>query len=101
MSASTDETDLWSDLEARIEPADVGADVFFGAAPSGLEQYRIGPEDLLEIGVFEADQLNRTVRVEADGNVTLPLDRLGERSGAQCAAGVGTGGGEAPAGIFG
>ena len=73
VSASTDETDLWSDLEARIEPADVGADVFFGAAPSGLEQYRIGPEDLLEIGVFEADQLNRTVRVEADGNVTLPL----------------------------
>jgi polysaccharide export outer membrane protein len=35
--------------------------------------YRIGPEDLLQISVFEAPALNRTVRVSADGDISLPL----------------------------
>lgn len=37
------------------------------------EEYRIGPEDLLEISVFEAADLNRTVRVTAGGEISLPL----------------------------
>ncbi len=39
-------------------------------------EYRIGPKDLLEIRVFGLDELNSTVRVSEDGNITLPL--LGE-----------------------
>ncbi len=35
--------------------------------------YRIGPEDLLEIQVFGVDQLTRTVRVNARGTISLPL----------------------------
>jgi len=35
--------------------------------------YRIGPEDLLEISVFEVDNLSRTVRVSLKGNISLPL----------------------------
>jgi len=35
--------------------------------------YKIGPEDLLEINVFEAEKLNKTVRVSAQGNINLPL----------------------------
>lgn len=35
--------------------------------------YRIGPEDLLEISVFEVEQLSRTVRVSLEGNISLPL----------------------------
>ena len=35
--------------------------------------YRIGPQDLLEINVFEATELNRTVRVAESGEVSLPL----------------------------
>lgn len=35
--------------------------------------YRIGPEDLLEISVFEAPSLDRTVRVTADGEISMPL----------------------------
>ncbi len=35
--------------------------------------YRIGPEDLIEIQVFGVDQLTRTVRVNARGMVSLPL----------------------------
>jgi polysaccharide export outer membrane protein len=40
---------------------------------SAAEDYRIGPEDLLEISVFEAPELNRTVRVAASGETSLPL----------------------------
>jgi polysaccharide biosynthesis/export protein len=40
---------------------------------SAAEDYRIGPEDLLEISVFEAPELNRTVRVAASGEISLPL----------------------------
>ena len=38
-----------------------------------LGDYRIGPEDLLEIQVFGVDQLARTVRVNSFGMVSLPL----------------------------
>ena len=37
------------------------------------QDYRIGPEDLLEISVFEDERLNKTVRVSSQGNITLPL----------------------------
>jgi len=37
------------------------------------KDYRIGPEDLLEITVFEDEKLNKTVRVSSQGNITLPL----------------------------
>jgi polysaccharide biosynthesis/export protein len=42
-------------------------------ANSAAEDYRIGPQDLLEISVFEAPELNRTVRVSASGEISLPL----------------------------
>lgn len=35
--------------------------------------YRIGPEDLLEITVFEDERLNKIVRVSSQGNVSFPL----------------------------
>ena len=38
-----------------------------------VRAYRIGPGDLLEIKVFEVEQLNQVVRVSEDGTVTLPL----------------------------
>ena len=34
---------------------------------------RIGPDDLLDIGVFEAPEMNETVRVSASGEISLPL----------------------------
>ncbi|MCU0244327.1 MAG: polysaccharide export protein [Acidobacteria bacterium] len=38
-----------------------------------VRAYRIGPGDLLELKVFEVDQLSQTVRVSEDGSLTLPL----------------------------
>ena len=43
------------------------------AARTGLGEYRIGPEDLIEVQVFGVDQLARTVRVNSFGMVSLPL----------------------------
>jgi polysaccharide export outer membrane protein len=35
--------------------------------------YKIGPQDLLEITVFDVEKLNKTVRVSGQGNINLPL----------------------------
>jgi polysaccharide export outer membrane protein len=35
--------------------------------------YRIGRQDLLEIKVFDVDELSQTVRVADDGSITMPL----------------------------
>lgn len=42
-------------------------------SPTGQAEYRIGAEDLLEVGVFEVPELSRTVRVSVSGEITLPL----------------------------
>ena len=36
-------------------------------------EYIIGPADQLEVAVFQADQLNRTVQVDGQGRIDLPL----------------------------
>lgn len=41
--------------------------------PASPSDYFIGPADLLEIKVFEADELSTTVRVSSRGFITLPL----------------------------
>lgn len=39
----------------------------------GAQDYQIGSSDLLNIKVFQADELSREVRVDANGNINLPL----------------------------
>ena len=36
-------------------------------------EYRIGAQDLLDINVFEASELNRSLRVSATGEISMPL----------------------------
>jgi polysaccharide export outer membrane protein len=43
--------------------------------------YKIGPEDLLEINVFQANELNTVARVSASGYIKLPLIDKIEASG--------------------
>ncbi len=43
------------------------------ARVASLKDYRIGSEDLLEIQVFGVEQLSRTVRVNSNGMISLPL----------------------------
>lgn len=43
-------------------------------APSNkLDEYQIGAQDLIELSVFQAPELSRTVRVNSRGLISLPL----------------------------
>jgi polysaccharide biosynthesis/export protein len=37
------------------------------------EEYRIGAHDVIEVNVFEAPELNRSLRVSAAGDISMPL----------------------------
>lgn len=45
------------------------------AVPAGnpADEYRIGANDLVEINIFEAPELNRSLRVSAGGEISMPL----------------------------
>lgn len=58
---------------AAIEPADVNPNLFFGQAPPASSEYRLGPEDVIQVSVFQLADLNVTARVSGTGSVTLPL----------------------------
>jgi len=49
-------------LDSHPSPSNVSA-----------QEYLIGPDDLLSINVFEAQELNRDVRVSTGGEISLPL----------------------------
>lgn len=44
-----------------------------GEQASALGEYRIGPEDLLQISVWKNEALSQTVPVRPDGRISLPL----------------------------
>ena len=60
-------------IESHVEPADIDPQLFFDPKGPSSDDYRLGPEDVVEVRVFELDQLNRTVRVSGDGTMDLPL----------------------------
>src|SRR5512139_2788302 len=66
-------------LAAPAATTDNEAAVPAAAAPADdplaqiVDDYRIGPSDLLEISVFQVPELSRTVRVNGRGELTLPL----------------------------
>lgn len=39
----------------------------------GAPDYRVGPLDLIEVSVFQVEDLNRTVRINSSGQISLPL----------------------------
>jgi polysaccharide biosynthesis/export protein len=52
------------------------ADTLAAAATPGNNAYKIGPLDVLDISVFQAPELSKTVEVASNGTIDLPL--LGE-----------------------
>jgi len=42
-------------------------------AYEGVSDYRVGPQDLIEVSVFQVADLNRTVRLNSAGQISLPL----------------------------
>ncbi len=59
------------DYNRRLEQLRQLLEPHVSATPGN--EYQIGPEDLLEISVFEASELNRSLRVSAGGEISLPL----------------------------
>jgi polysaccharide export outer membrane protein len=58
------------DWNRRLKERSVSTDPMPSLNPP---EYTIGPEDVLDINVFEAQEMNREVRVSASGEITLPL----------------------------
>jgi polysaccharide biosynthesis/export protein len=47
----------------------------YPSEPANLPVEKLGPDDLLGISVYDSPELSRTVRVDADGNIRLPMMR--------------------------
>jgi len=62
-------------LELLAQPVQAQQAAQYAAAvgPARRSDYRIGRQDLLEIEVFDVDELKQTVRVADDGSITMPL----------------------------
>jgi polysaccharide biosynthesis/export protein len=56
-----------NNLQPQLPPA---APQSTGAS---YKDYQVGPEDLLEIGIFGQEKMNRTVRVSGQGDITMPM----------------------------
>jgi polysaccharide export outer membrane protein len=63
-------TEVTSSGTAAMPPPDTTNS---GGAYTGVSEYRVGPQDLIEISVFQVPDLSRTVRVNSAGQISLPL----------------------------
>ena len=50
-----------------------GAAASVSSLPRGNAEYKLGPGDLIEVGVFGIDEYRHTVRISANGLLKLPL----------------------------
>lgn len=69
--SSASGTDAANQNDRRLQRSAAMPQAAGRSSPAG--DYRIGAEDLLDISVFEAPELNRTARVSAGGEISLPL----------------------------
>ena len=51
----------------------LGSVLPLAAAPVSTGEYTIGPEDILDITVWNNTAISRTVPVRPDGKISLPL----------------------------
>lgn len=59
--------------EGSLAARDRAVDTYVAAATPGNLGYRIGPQDVLDISVFKAPDLSKTVQVAEVGTINLPL----------------------------
>jgi polysaccharide export outer membrane protein len=68
----------WGQVPRAVFPVPILQDEFSSNRPSSAptstgQEYRIGPDDLIEVAVFEAPELGGISRVTASGTISLPL----------------------------
>ncbi len=64
------------EIESSKQIKEMNENILISALSKKGDSYRdyaIGPDDLLEISVFDVEKLNKTVRVSSQGNISLPL----------------------------
>ncbi len=66
-------TDVSESLQISVDPPGTDPELFFSSKTTDSANYELGPEDVIEIRVFELEELNRAVRVSGDGKIELPL----------------------------
>jgi polysaccharide biosynthesis/export protein len=59
-----------ADQSGAQAPATAGAEALRGTAPA---EYRIGPEDVLQISVWKNEAMSRVVTVRPDGKISMAL----------------------------
>ena len=62
--------------EAQSSKAVKAVEALTAAATPGSEGYKIGPQDVLDVSVFKAPELSKSVQVADTGSINMPL--LGE-----------------------
>jgi polysaccharide biosynthesis/export protein len=70
VSVATLTTFVYADASAQQTPS---AAKTKPPVPAGLEDYKIGPEDVLAISVWKNEPMSRVVPVRPDGMISLPL----------------------------
>ena len=63
-------------LQSRDKKDDLNQQILVRGSPATCKlrvDYKVGPEDLLEIGVYGQKELQRFVRVNGSGDITMPL----------------------------
>jgi len=55
------------------QKADPKANTSNSAAPAATDEYRIGPQDVVQIDVWKEPEITRTIPVRPDGKISLPL----------------------------
>ncbi|MGH9684176.1 MAG: polysaccharide biosynthesis/export family protein [Candidatus Acidiferrales bacterium] len=70
-NGSTSRGQTTQDYNRRLE--ELHESLAAHTAEGDVEEYRIGAQDFLEIKVFEAPEMDRSLRVAANGEISLPL----------------------------
>jgi polysaccharide biosynthesis/export protein len=58
---------------SQSQKTDPKANTSNSAAPATTDEYRIGPQDVIQIDVWKEPEITRTIPVRPDGKISLPL----------------------------
>jgi polysaccharide export outer membrane protein len=76
MDTSRSDTSALAQTQGSPPPSSEGmvpAVIGIPQANVGADAYRIGPDDVLDVTVFQVDELSAKERVSQDGTITMPL----------------------------
>lgn len=76
-TTSTDVVRMQQSAQRQAETEEINRKLSMMASAASLSSgsfgYEVGPGDVLDIAVFQVEELNRKVRVSGDGTIDLPL----------------------------